>query len=117
PEPLLDDLCHVLDQTRSAWMPHAHRRRGGEQDEGMTISLLCWIGGFLVIHAPEVAAVLTVSHSFPQERHAVVDDAIRARLPEQMCDSEAMHQSRCFVHLPVRAFLSGLRRDGPRVLI
>ena len=83
----------------------------------MAISLLRRVGGFLVIHAPEIAAVLAVSHPLPQERHAMVDDAVGARQPEQMRDGEAMHHSRCVVHMPVRAFVSGLRRERPRVLV
>ena len=117
PESVLDHLRHVGKQTRRVGMPHAHRRRGGEQDEGMAVSLLRRVGGFLVIHAPEIAAVLSVAHSLPQERHAMVDDAVGAWKPEQMRDGEAMHHARCVVHPPVRAFVSGLRRERPRVLI
>ena len=47
----------------------------------------------------------------------MVDDTVGARQPEQMRDGEAMHHARRFVHLPVRAFVSGLRRERPRVLI
>ena len=36
---------------------------------------------------------------------------------EQMGDGEAMDHSGGVVHLPVRAFVSGLRRERPRVLI
>src|SRR3984885_216628 len=72
PELFLDDLRHVRKQTRRVGVAHAHRRRGGEQDEGMAISLLRRVGGLLVIHAPEIAAVLAISYSFPKERHAVV---------------------------------------------
>ncbi len=47
----------------------------------------------------------------------MVDDAVGARKPKQMRDGEAMHHARGSVHLPVRAFVSGLRRQRPRVLI
>ena len=47
----------------------------------------------------------------------VVDDTVGARQPKQMRDGEAMDHSRRVVHLPVRAFVSGLRRQRPRVLI
>ena len=47
----------------------------------------------------------------------MIDDTVGARKPEQMRDGEAMHHSRCIVHMPVRAFVSGLRRKRPRVLI
>ena len=47
----------------------------------------------------------------------MVDDAVGARQSKQMRDGEAMHQSRCFMYMPVRAFVSGLRRKRPRVLI
>src|ERR1700723_3014143 len=74
PESVLYDLRHVRKQTERVGMAHAHCRGGGEHDESMAIGLLRRLSGFLVIHAPEIAAALTVSHSFPQERHAVVDD-------------------------------------------
>jgi hypothetical protein len=47
----------------------------------------------------------------------VVDDTVGARQPEQMGDREAMHHARRVVDLPVRAFVSGLRRQRPCVLI
>ena len=47
----------------------------------------------------------------------MVDDTVGARQPEQMRDGEAMHHARRVVHVPVRAFVSGLRRERPRVLI
>src|SRR3984957_7109976 len=117
PEFFLDHLRHVCKQTRRVGMSHADRGRGGEQDESVAIGLLRRIGGLLVVHGPEIAAVLTVSHPLPQERQPMVDDAVGARQPKQVRDSEAMRQSRCFVYVPVRAFVSGLRRKRPRVLI
>jgi hypothetical protein len=47
----------------------------------------------------------------------VVDNAVGARKPKQMRDGEGVHHARCFMHLPVRAFVSGLRRQRPGVLI
>ena len=47
----------------------------------------------------------------------MIDDAIGARQPQQVRDGEGMHHSRRVVHVPVRAFVSGLWRERPRVLV
>ena len=83
----------------------------------MAVSLLRRVRGFFVVDAPEIAALLGVSHPLPQERQPMVDDAVGARQPHEMRDGEGMDHSRRLVHLPVRAFVSGLRRERPRVLI
>ena len=117
PEPVLDDLRHVREQARGVGMAHAHRGRGGEQDEGVAVSLLRRVGRLLVVHPPEIAAVLAVAHPLPKERHTMIDNAVGARKPEQMCDGEGMHHARGSGRLPVRPFVSGLWRQRPRVLI
>ena len=47
----------------------------------------------------------------------MVDDTVGARQPQQMRDGKAMDHSRRFVNLPVRAYVAGLRRERPCVLI
>ena len=117
PEPVLEDLRHVREQARRVGMAHAHRGRGREQDEGVAVGLFRRVGRLLVVHPPEIAAVLAVAHPLPQERHTMIDNAVGARKPEQMCDGEGMHHARGSGRLPVRPFVSGLWRQRPRVLI
>ncbi len=109
PEPLQQHLRHVGEQPVGIGVADDLGGGGRQHHEGVPVGPLLRHRRARIVDAPQVPATVGVAVALPQEPHAVVDVAVRARQAEEMGDREAMDQPGGVVDLPLRPRLSGAR--------
>ncbi len=89
----VQNLGNIRQHLVGQRMPNGLCGGSRKQHEGVTITLLGGIDRAVLIHLPEISAMLGVAVIVPQIGHAMVDDIAAAGATEQMADGEAMHHA------------------------